>query len=373
MINLSYLYFAIINFLKSIGLKSDDRFYVGAFFFGVLLLTLKIIRQPFKKKELISLSVILLIGLFDYYVGKTTTILFSAISIAALKGLNFKHIVKISIISRIIAFSSIIILSSIGIIENKTIDFWRIDRFIHRYSLGYNHPNTTHMNFTVIILLLLYYYYNNIKLKHCIVIGVLNYVLYLFTQSRTGFFLINISLFTLLLSKNDQLQKVMTIIFRYSFIIFLFGSFAISFLYRPTGIWRILNDFTTGRLRYMHMMVTNYVPGIIGSSHYDNYLTLDNGFLKIFYEGGILAFIWFSFYIEKTLKYLYANNRFPELFLFFLFNLYSTNESVLGSVSVNISLLLIGIVLYSNFSIDKNENPSKIITKKLFTMNHYKY
>jgi len=108
-----------------------------------------------------------------------------------------------------------------------------------------------------------------------------------------------------------------------------------------------LNELFTGRIYYNHYLFEKFNIPLIGSSKYLSYVTIDNGFVSMLFEGGIIIFIVISYFLFKTISKLSMKNKYYEVFLILMFIIYSLTESNFLSASVNISLLLISEYIYN--------------------------
>lgn len=352
-----YIFFFIISFCKGIGLSNSDRIYFVMYFLGVVLAILKLFQIGFSRKEIIPFLFLTLIGILDYILGSETTILFTLITLLFLKSSNIKSIIKVMFYGRIISFLLMTILPLIGIIEMKTFEFYRseLGGFVTRYAFGYTHPNLAHSNLNIVIIMFVYLYFDKIKFGKIVILELINYIFFQYTNSRTGFIILSLFLLLTFFTKNSRkIQKLLPKILNISFISFIAISFIMALGYGRIGIFSKINNMLTGRLRYMSLLLNNYNIPIIKIQNYDNIL-FDNGYFDLLYNGGILAFLWFFFIQIKTNKYIEKNKLYKEALLTFIFFFYSITESYYVSSMMNISLLFLSYVLFNNPKINKEE------------------
>lgn len=345
-----YVFFMIITFCKGIGLANSSKIYIVSYGFGVLLIIIKIFNDKFYKRELINLAIILGIGLMDFWIGGVTTVLFTAISLSCLKNIDINKIIKIMFWTRLIAFLLSIFLSITGVIDDNILLFYReADRkFIERHSFGYSHPNLAHSSFAIILILWGYIYFRKINLVKLIILEIINFALYTFTLSRTGFLIITLYLIFIWFAKNiKNFDKIILKFNQWNFIIPCIISFILAIGYGRVDFINKLNIVLTGRIRYMNLLLQNYHFPIIGKEHYANIL-FDNGYFDLLYTGGIFATIWFIVMQIKTNKILSKRKNVNEdvLLIFCLF--YSIFESYYMSVLMNPSLLFFGYYIFEN-------------------------
>lgn len=341
------IYIAILSVFKGLGINADNKIYVVSFGIGCLLLGIKILNYKFSKKEIIMMILLLAIGVLDFCIGKTATFLLTAITILGLKNVDIKKAIKVILIVRIITFLIIVISSIVGLIPQNNVEFYRDGKFITRYSLGYPYPNTLQISFSIIVALTVYVFWNNIKFLHIIIAELLNIVLYFLTYSRTGFIITTFLLvFVLILKKNSIMRKSILYIGKnlYCFLFILTIVCAVS--YGKLNFLDTMNEVLTGRIEYMNKLITEHPIPIIGSDEYNYYVNIDNGYISLLYEGGLLAFILMSYLIIKLSNRLYIQKKYPEMLLLIFFLITAFTESFFMSASMNISLLFIGMIVF---------------------------
>lgn len=351
---LVYIFFMMITFGKGIGLSGSNKIYILVYMIGITLVAIKIVKDKFTKKEFITITLLMGIAILDYFIGNVTTLLFTAISIACLKNIDKEKVIKIMFGTRLVAFVLMILLSTIGIIDNNIMLHYRANEgFIERHCFGYTHPNLVHSSFSIIVFLFGYIYYKKINIFTVSGIEILNFILYKFTMSRTGFIVLTLYLVAIyLIKKVKTIRKLVPKFLKISIFVFVIVSILLAISYKNNTLVQKLNVLLTGRIEYMNILITNYNIPIIGSDHYNSIVLFDNGYFSMFYEGGILASIWFVYFYYKTNKYLIKNNMEKEMIITIFFLFYCMFESYFMSILMNPTLLFIGDYIFNK----KNEN-----------------
>lgn len=342
------LYIFLITMFKGFGASGGDKLYIAAFAFGCFSVFMKMIQEKYTQRELLSMMFIVMVGLADFLFGNETTILFTAVAICGMKNVDTERLIKIVFWTRLVTFSMMIIGSVIGVVDDGIHIFYRDGGFLNRHNFGYGHPNIAHMAFTIIIMLMLYLYGTKLKIAHYIGLVICNYVLFYFTYSRTGLLLGNLSILFWVALQFPKLRKPLMRYGKHGYVLLFLFSLAVALLYGHIGYLDKLNETLSGRIAYMSYLVKNFIPPIIGSDKYNQYIIIDNGYFAMIYHGGVLAFGWISYYVMKLERKLTDERRFREFFLITCFIMYSFTESFFPSISVNIALLLIGEVLFGN-------------------------
>ena len=360
------IYFFLITFFKGLGAEGGDIWYIVAFAIGCIAVILKMSKEHYKKNELIALAPIVTVGLLDFFIGSSTTVLFTAISICGLKNVNPDRIIKISLWARFIALITVVITATLGITQNHILKFWRNGEIINRYSLSYSHPNMLQASVTIVIMLALYIYYEKLVWwQYLILLGV-EVFFYRLTYSRTGLLIGVICITISILSHNANVAAVLRKICGRMYYVFFFATLGVGLLYGRFSWLDRLNYLLTGRIQYIHALITHYIPPIIGSVKYNNFVYIDNGYISMIYEGGIIAFIWFSYYITKCAKKASKEKLTNRCVLMLGFFIYAMTESFFPSISVNVSLIFIGEMIFAprTFTLKENidENTDNLYT-----------
>ena len=344
-----YLFWIIISFMKGIGFSSANPIYIFSYVIGILLTFIKIINVRYRKSELKNIGIILLIGIINYIVGKETTILCTAIAIATLKDIDIKKILKIMFFTRVIAFIIVIISSLLGIIPNNTIEFYREGiGFVKRMTFGYSHPNLTQASFVLIAVLYVYNYYEKIDLKRVVVLELLNYLIYYFTVSRSGFFILSIFLvYVYLMKRIKRVNKNSKRLLNATLFFSILFSFIVASLYGKNTIVNKMDTILTGRITYMSETIKNYQIPFFSTNKYNNIL-FDNGYFDLIYNGGLLAFAWYMYNQVKTNKILAKNNLEKEINITLFLFIYCITESYYASIIMNISLVFFAYYVFSS-------------------------
>lgn len=351
-----YIFFFLISFCKGIGLSSSNLVYYIIYIVGLFFAVFKVFEINFTKRELFLNLIILIIGVLDFVFGKEATILFTAVSFFILKKSNIDNIIISMFYGRLIGFFLMILLPMLHIITMNSVSFYRNGAFILRYSFGYTHPNLLHSSFNIIVIMFIYIYFSKLNLKDYFLIETINYVLYKYTFSRTGFLILTFSLVIFYLIKNRfkfsiYLVKHINLIFLFLIIV----SFLTGFLYEKFDLLYKLDILLSGRIRYISLLLHNFSIPLIKHIIYDGIL-FDNGYIDMFYNGGFFASLWFIILQIKTNKFLIDKQLYKQATITLIFLVYSVTESYYLSSLMNISLLFFAYAIYKNNSLSALNN-----------------
>lgn len=346
------IFFAIITFCKGINLTSESRVYIVLYAVGVCFVLIKMFFEQYKVKEILSFSIILLLSIIIMFISHNVSPLFMVISIMCLKDVDLKEIIKVMFVTLLITTLGMIVLSSLGIIENKYIIHKR-DGFgtYKRFCFGYLHPNIVHMNLLILITMFYYLYSNKLnkigKIISFIVSAILNIVLYQFTISRTSFLLIFfIILYEMFLKKVLIKQSKIMLPLKYTFIIFFIISLLLAVTYNKMPIVKQLDIGLSGRIYYCSQLITNYPISFLGEVGIDNKILFDNSYFSILYNCGLFFTVCIIYLYTKLGSYLYKNELFEELILMSFMCLFCFIENVFLMCMYNFSLLFISYIIF---------------------------
>lgn len=275
-----------------------------------LLFCIKILSTKYKVKEwltLISLTFIACISYLtcdDEYVIRVIAFLFAA------KGIELDRIFRVILVSVLVSTLVIATLSFFDISGSlmETRHFGRGD-VETRYMFGFNHANNVHdilwFVFSLVIMI------NKEKLKNLEVIlfGIANFILYLFTRSRTGFIAIMLLVLLVLFIKNSRVLISSILLFIISIVSFVctvgLTLHASYYNVYTSRLVNILDPYLTGRLQMLteHAFIEDWTwfPEARSTEY------VDNGFSTVFYCYGIVIGILLLILILKLIYILFVS------------------------------------------------------------------
>lgn len=297
-LTISQIYFAFVIaniFCKGIGLNNSSIVYKIIMIVGLVAVLLGICSRKYTLKEILFSSVMLFSGLMTLLITRQYTFLITCITAIGIKNTDVKQLMKKICSVRTVCFVLIFVLAFLNIIDRDRIEIWRNTAFISRYGMGYGHPNTLHL--TLFIVLTLNYYCRvkdkaGVK-KFLLSTLLLNIFVYTYSASRTGFFVICI-LELLIMAESFTIMK--KIIMKLPLVVFV-SLMAFTFLTPMLKETGLLNGVSllNGRIDYTYLYLTQYGYSLFGynNSLSETGLVLDNGYLRLLIETGIIGLlIW---------------------------------------------------------------------------------
>lgn len=305
-----YAAFLLILFVDYVSATSINVIYSGRMFqLAIILLMGKVIITKYSKKEYVILVFSLVIGALSFYFVHNYFAWMLFLLIFASKDIPFKKIVSVYLLFMGAYILVTVSAACLGIYGemSMTQDFRAAGVVETRYCFGFKHPNACHIIILQFVLTLFWYFWDKIKWFHILAAALMNGILFVFTDSRTNVLLGTGVLGVMLLGKLwVGLQKAIWV---YAFgIITLAVSLMLSLLTVIQGTESALLNFVdkiwSGRIYWGHIranyytiyednIVTGYAEREIVTlfSHMDKQISIDMGFIKLYYNYGIIIFV----------------------------------------------------------------------------------
>lgn len=335
--------FILILFTLFLGYYVDNRYYFNnvkgiSIIFLIVLTIIYIFNnyKKFNKKELflvgkISFSLILLP---KYYLSFFLIIISKGIS-------KRKRVVYFLIIS-IFFFLLTIVLNYFGLLQNKNneIEYFRKigQELITRKDFGFGHPNSAMVALLPILFSIYYLYYRTNKVRTLMLIIFLGQLMYKYTSSRTGYYLI-ILLIMISFIKDKYIKKLKNLIYLGVFCL-LYFSFILPAKLKGT----IYDKIFSTRFTLFDYYLKNQEITLFGNNEIQKLykiIPLDNTYIRILFEQGIVGLIFLIFIILYIINVLFKNKDFEVIRIFVIILIFGITEGAAFYYFFNILYLLI--------------------------------
>ena len=313
--------------------------------FGIIILTFIFLLTIFnmERKKIILIFLLIIFSLFIFFRFGNGIFLEMVVMILAVQNKEFKRIVKMDLLVKLLIAVSLITFSKYGLTNGI---FETINREnVVRYSLGFYHPNTLGMYLMMISIELLFVMKNKKKFINVLFMFIMSLIIYKVTYSRTcvycliGLILIYIGsqyLEKKIMCANKKIYKFLS---KNIYVFFLISTCLISLLYHENSSIMIkLNELTNNRIFYQSYFINNYGISIF-DKNIDYIYTLDNVYLKIFLNYGLIGSILFIYVFRKNVEKTFKNKNLLLLGIYVVISLYCLSESYLFYSTYNIFLL----------------------------------
>ena len=359
-------------------------------YLGFIFLVICVIKKIHKYtiKNILLFSLFTIIFLIVSLVANDKKMLKLMAIIIAFQGIDFETFIKKDFKYRLLLTVTVVGMSLLGLTYNN--DVPRIGETTIRYSLGFQHPNNFAVYTMVLAMEFLYLCRNQKKNGQYIFILLIFGLNYFLTDSRAAMIIEFLMILYLLISKEnvDKIfnRPIIKYVIIFSFLISLVASIflGLNYSHENQNFISKINRITSERImlanRYMKKypiisIFGNNIPEAnryIDKSNNPNYIPLDNGYIHLLLEFGILVTIIFIYCYFISITRLYKSKNYSLILILFLLNLYLVMEATIYAVLYNPFLLIFSTVFYDDIKgIDskildkKNNNSLKIDKSKL--------
>ncbi len=301
-----------------------------------------------RREYLYWLGLLIIISLAQFTPYKLN-VLTPIILMQCMSTINLKTYLRYNII--ILGTTALLMLLFVGtgqMIQAEAISAIRI-----RYDFGYGHPNAATLYYWgLFISILLYCYISKYRNFIWILLGFLFLVsLYLYIETDSRSFIFAVISFILALcyfnvrSKFKQDYKIGYSRYVLYALPIVFAILTIYFAINVTD-YPVLNILLSKRLTLYKELLDGITPlqYLLGTTAFD-YIIVDNSYLHLLFEGGILVFVYFAWLWFFAVKNMVKQQNFILIAVFISFLVYGLMESLL-LYSVIIGNNIFWVLLY---------------------------
>lgn len=312
------------------------------FFYSAILF---LIQKKYKIKEIKIILVLVFLTIFlkKFYLSFFIVIISSFVK----KEIRLKQLFFILCFF----YLSILILNYLGYLEFNNIRFGVSeygDLKISRNPLGFSHPNVTMSLLLPIFSILYYLYYPEYKKIVLGIILIIGGIIFKLTFSRTTFLLI--ILFVILILIKDKYIEKLKFLFLIEGFLITFFTYYLSFYFKNT----ILNNLFSERLGLFYYYLKNYKIRLFGYGELVNsyrIYPLDNVYLKVLFENGIIGFGLLLMLIFIIMSILFRFKDYKAIRIFSIILIFGFMESVAFHYYYNIICFIISDYIFKNKNI----------------------
>lgn len=317
----------------------------------IVLFFLRIDKSP--KKEFLISVLVLFFTFISWRIANNPTIFILFLFIINSRSIHLKKFVLFDCKLKTFFLLLIVGLYFLGFTNNYIM--YR-DSGIIRSSMGFSHPNI--FGAFVFSIYCEYLYINHQKLRTIFLIFLsllVTFIISYFSDSR-GSYLSVILLCGMVLFYRFPIFKVfdnklVKTAINYSFVIFALFSVFLSLKYVPTSNFFLkLDSILSGRIKFGNMFLNDYSIKLLGNrlhlvGTYEAHLTgqrsliLDNSYIKLILQYGVIPFLIFMISYIKTSKIMYNKSDYVFVIIFFIYAIRGLTENILFGLYGNIFLL----------------------------------
>lgn len=324
-----YAAFLLILFVDYVSATSVPLIYSGRLFqLAAILLMCKVVVTKYTKTEYIMLGISLIIAALSFLHVHNYFACLLFLLIFAGKDIPFKKTVSVYLLFMGACILITACAAFLGYGELFMAEDFRGLGIEKRYCFGFTHPNTCHIVYMQFILVLIWYFWEKLKWFHILAAMLLNMLLFIFTNSRTNMLLGTAVLAVMLLGKIwTKIQRIKWIyglgITALASSLLLSAVTAIQNPNRMSALMKFIDEVWTGRIywggywaNFYRTYTEDNIPIVTPReritlfSHRDGQILIDMGFIKLYYNYGIMIF---TIVIALILIKLYQNARKKDL------------------------------------------------------------
>jgi hypothetical protein len=331
-----------------------------------------ILLTEYSTREWLVIGITAAFTFFCYRVCGNNDLLRLSMFVISCKGADLKKALKYFFSVSLVGYAVIFIAALTGVYGNVSIteEFGRAVGTETRYSFGFGHPNTVHGIFFALSILLMYLIKDESRKKRGIAftaIFALNVLLFVFTDSKTGFFIVVFMLICLiptLLFDGDKpgiiylagaaisvlsvaLSVVAAVISKYTF-------------ENKSTLAAALDRLFTGRIISLYQNTRDHKGTIetwtlFGDSNSGESF-FDMGWVRLFYWYGIIPAIIILAVLFIMIYRMYKKKDYDTFVMFVSMFLYTVVEATFVSsyIGRNFMLIILGAYLFSICREDSN-------------------
>lgn len=357
---IAYIMFIVISMTRWVYNIDGIQYILNLVYRGILVYIFIFNLPRINYKEIFKLLLIVGVGFLTSYFSKNPSIFNISLFVINSKNINFKNLIKVDFITKIITFTIVLLLYKAGLTEN--IIYYTIDRGI-RYSFGFGHPNT----FGVYILSMsadfIYLYRKKNKFIVYLILLLLVFILNIYCDSRSSMLgIILLVVFSILLDNNKiKIKKYFT----YLYPVLALVSVVIAIIFKngsPNAFFIKLDNLFSYRLSLMGAFFNRYPVTLFGN-YFVDYNTrnridwtyvLDNAYLTMLLRFGIISFLYCLVMIPILIKSAINRNDYKLVICLSVFCLFGLMENGLFVLFYNPFILAIAIDIFKKGDINEN-------------------
>jgi len=319
-----------------------------------VLFGLKLITTKYSRKQWICIVIVGLIAAVSYFVNTRDEAVRAVVFVAACKDIDLKKLLKIVLGITFAGSLLLFVLSATGIFGalSMTANFGRGPSpgiVETRYCFGMGHPNAFQCMLFMMSTLVLYIYSEKMKIWHFVILGLVNILAYMYTDSNTSLLVMMLTLAGVVLLKYVKLLRENKIIYILGaaavLVIVLFSVYG-SHVGTENQIMYKLDKLLNGRFQYAHLIENARMENWTLFAYSENKEYFDQGFIRLFYWYGIIPAVICIASMIYLVWQSYKNKDYTLLVIIVGYSVFSIMEAHIVSVYLLRNYLLIWMGYY---------------------------
>lgn len=282
--------------------------------------------------------------------GHDDDLIIAAIAIYALRGSDISKLVKCYAAVMLLFF---VLVTGYSIITGENIGIYEEFRagkgYEYRYTFGFIHPNSLQGMYMRLVcgLILTDWGFDRRKIKY-LLFEIGNIILFLFSDSRTGFIVLTVVLLFSFCS-DFFIQKFNRQAFLYgvsaiNFGAVLFTIFA-SVFYKKFEILDQISRLVTGRFDFANRFLSRFPISLFGCEinfvdQWGKILVLDCGIIHTLLHYGLIIFVVTFIIYRQGIRRIWEHHNYTGMIVVMGFTIYSVLENIYFNIFVNLGFVL---------------------------------
>lgn len=338
-----FLFFIPVFVIKILGLGASSRIALAVTAFSMLVSIIILLKKNVRRNEILLWLGVLLLGALSIFTSGKFSVFLSIYALFIMVNIQREKLIHVTFT---IGLLGMIYLLLEGL-QNNTVE----TRFVN--GVWQYITKRSNMIYVVYFALVNLFMLKNksLKFREIIIIEILGFFLYLYTGTRTGFYCLIAEGAALMALKYKAVQdsKVIKCLTILSPIIFTIINYWINYMYGSIPIFNIINSMLQNRLHYGKFFLDMYGLSIWGqrvetSFVEETYQVLDNAYLNLMIEYGLVILALWIWLNMCTFRYLFKQKRYTEIVVILGYLLYGFTESFIVVCFLNMSFFV-----YSDF------------------------
>ena len=333
----------------------------------LLLLVIKeFMKFDFSFKTTIIAFFLVILGIMVYLFSAHKIFLVMCFFIFSARNIDYKTIVKISIMISSLVLFFVSVGALLGVVYNE-VSFNIIDDRT-RWYLGFTYVLIPVAIFSNIINLLMVYNKNELKWKYITLLIVINQILFEYTDSRLVYYLVCVNLIAVIILKTKARSLIDNNLFRnlftWSMPLACVLAFYVTINYDPTDLYQYLINFVLEkRLELGQDALHTYGWSMFGSniiwvgngldenglkaSGVYNYV--DCAYIRILLDYGVISFVLFMGVVLRFMYEMKKNNHVIMMIIFSIMAIHNMIDDTAIMLQFNTCLLFLGYLIPSKY------------------------
>ena len=347
------LFWSVLMIGKGLGLNSNNEQFVRLVLADGVFAIICLTQSKWSKNNLLYFLLLVCLGGAIWLSSGNKDALLTFVVIFCALRLDIDKILKVTLAIRGGFFFAKTFLGIIGVLDKGVFYSYYEGVVRTRYVFGYVQPNAAHYEFFIVSVLVILCFKNKLKWFHYLAFALYNILLFIYTDSRTGFIMSMLLLggsYFITKSNRKTIQLMASWTKRY-YVLIITISFIICYLAATRNLFMGYGTLSS-RLTTAIRVISSYKISLFGVQG----IKTDFGFIYMLYANGVVFFALYIILNVKLAKIFRKKQCSHELFILLAYGLYTLLESYSSSILINMSLLFMSWVFEKQPAIQTRVN-----------------